>query len=69
MAQYEMAKNGAQREDKLAAEAQVNRARGAVAEVESYINETFLVSPIDGEISERYPKVGELVGTGVLLWM
>lgn len=63
-AQYEMAKNGAQREDKLAAEAQVNRARGAVAEVESYINETFLVSPIDGEISERYPKVGELVGTG-----
>ena len=63
-AQYEMAKNGAQREDKLAAEAQVNRARGAVAEVESYINETFLISPIDGEISERYPKVGELVGTG-----
>lgn len=62
--QYEMAKNGAEREDKLAAEAQVNRAKGAVAEVASYINETFLVSPIDGEISERYPKVGELVGTG-----
>lgn len=27
-AQYEMAKNGAEKEDKLAAEAQVNRARG-----------------------------------------
>lgn len=46
------------------AEAQVNRARGAVEEVSSYIKETFLISPISGEISERYPKVGELVGTG-----
>lgn len=33
-------------------------------EVSSYIKETFLISPISGEISERYPKVGELVGTG-----
>ncbi len=63
-AQYDMAKNGAEKEDKEAAEAQVNRAKGAVAEVESYLKETYLVSPIDGEISERYPKVGELVGTG-----
>ena len=63
-AQYEMAKNGAEKEDKLAPEAQVNRARGAVEEVSSYIKETFLISPISGEISERYPKVGELVGTG-----
>ena len=62
--QYEMAVNGAEREDKLAAEAQVNRAKGAVAEVDAYIKETFLVAPIDGEISERYPQVGELVGTG-----
>lgn len=62
--QYELAENGARQEDKMAAEAQVNRAKGAVAEVESYIHETFLVSPIDGEVSERYPKVGELVGTG-----
>lgn len=63
-AQYEMARNGAQKEDKMAAEAQLNRAKGAVAEVEAYIRETYLVSPVDGEISERYPKVGELVGTG-----
>lgn len=63
-AQYEMAKNGAEKEDKLAAEAQVNRARGAVEEVSSYIKEIFLISPISGEISERYPKVGELVGDG-----
>lgn len=63
-AQYQMARNGAQQEDKEAAIAQLNRAKGAVAEVEAYIKETYLVSPIDGEISERYPKVGELVGTG-----
>lgn len=63
-AQYEMAKNGAQKEDKMAAEAQLDRAKGAVAEVQAYVKETFLISPIDGEICECYPKVGELVGTG-----
>lgn len=63
-AQYDMARNGAQKEDKMAAEAQLNRAKGAVAEVEAYMKEAYLISPIDGEISERYPKVGELVGTG-----
>jgi HlyD family secretion protein len=62
--QYQMAKNGAEREDKLSAEALVNRAKGAVNEVESYVNETFLLSPIDGEISEIFPQAGELVGTG-----
>lgn len=64
LSQYQMAKNGAEREDKMAAEAMVNRAKGAVAEVESYIKETFLLSPIDGEISEIFPQRGELVGTG-----
>lgn len=63
-AQYDMAESGARKEDKRAAEAQVKRAQGAVAEVEAYIREICLVSPIDGEISEQYPKVGELVGTG-----
>lgn len=62
--QYEMAKEGARREDKAAAAALVRQAGGAVAEVESYIGETALVSPIDGEIAERFPEVGELVGTG-----
>lgn len=40
-AQYTMAQNGAQREDKAMAAAQVERAKGAVAEVSSYIAETF----------------------------
>lgn len=28
------------------------------------MKEAALVSPIDGEVSERFPEVGELVGTG-----
>ena len=62
--QYEMAKNGAQREDKAAAAAQVERAKGAVAEVSSYIDETILTASADGEVTEIFPKTGELVGTG-----
>jgi len=62
--QYDMAVNGAEEEDKQAALALVDRAKGAVQEVESYLRETTLTSPIDGEISEIFPKQGELVGTG-----
>ena len=62
--QYDMAVNGARREDKLAAQAQVNRARGAVQEVRSYINETVQTAQTEGEVSSIYPKVGELIGTG-----
>ncbi len=62
--QYDMAVNGAEKEDKLAALAMVNRAKGAVSEVESYISETKLVAPIDGEVSDIFPKRGELVGSG-----
>jgi HlyD family secretion protein len=62
--QYDMAVNGARREDKLAAQAQVGRARGAVQEVRSYINETVQTAQMEGEVSTIYPKVGELVGTG-----
>lgn len=60
-AQYDMAKNGAEREDKAAAAALVERAKGAVAEVESYIKETYLIAQTAGEVSEIFPKVGELV--------
>lgn len=62
--QYDMAKNGAEAEDKAAALALVNRAQGAVQEVEAYMKETALTAPISGEISEIFPKTGELVGTG-----
>ena len=62
--QYDMAVNGARQEERLAAEAQANRARGAVQEVEAYIGETVQTAQMDGEVSSIYTKVGELVGTG-----
>ena len=62
--QYDMAVNGARMEDKLAAAAQVGRAKGAVQEVNSYIHETVQMAQKEGEVANIYPKVGELVGTG-----
>ncbi len=62
--QYDMAVKGARDEDKAAAIALVDQANGAVMEVESYLSELKLTSPVDGVISARYPHVGELVGTG-----
>lgn len=62
--QYNMAVNGARQEEKMAAQAQVNRAKGAVQEVNSYIYETIQTAQKEGEVSEIFPKLGELVGTG-----
>ncbi len=62
--QYEMAKNGARNEDKMAASAQVGRAKGAVQEVTSYIHETVQIAQMEGEVMDIYPKQGELIGTG-----
>lgn len=62
--QYDMARNGTREEDRKAASAQVDMAEGAIMEVNSYINETVQVALADGEVSEIYPKVGELVGAG-----
>ncbi|MBR3015410.1 MAG: biotin/lipoyl-binding protein [Bacteroidaceae bacterium] len=61
--QYDMAVNGARQEEKRAAQAQLNQAKGVVSEVNSYINETVQIAQMDGEVSEIYPKLGELVGT------
>ena len=63
-AQYEMAENGARYEDKKAAHAKVQQAQGAVSEVNSYINETVLLAMADGEVTEIFPELGELVGSG-----
>lgn len=63
-AQYDMARNGAEREDKEAAAALVSRAKGAVSEVGSYVKETVLLAAHDGEVTDIFPQIGELVGTG-----
>ena len=62
--QYDMAVNGARREEKAAAQAQVTRAQGAVEEVNSYRRETIQIAQAEGEVSTIYPKVGELIGAG-----
>lgn len=61
-AKYDIAVNGARKEEKSMAQA--NRAKGAIAEVHSYIKETVLTATADGLVTEIFPEVGELVGTG-----
>ena len=63
-AQYDMATDGARKEDKEAAAARVRQAEGAVSEVESYISDAMQYSPIDGEISTVIAQQGELISAG-----
>lgn len=62
--QYLLAREGAQAEDKDAAAAMVGRASGAVAEVQSYLDDSYLIAPCNGEVVEIFSKVGDLIGTG-----
>lgn len=62
--QYDMAVNGSRHEDLTAAHAQVERARGAIDEVSSYVSETALIASADGVVTDIFPEVGELVGSG-----
>lgn|SRR5574344_266234 len=61
---YDMLENGSRREDKASASANVSRARGAVREVKSYLNENQIKSPISGQVTEINVEEGELVGAG-----
>ena len=63
-AQYELALDGASKEDKEAAAAQVQQAIGTINEVESYISDAMVYAPVDGEISSIIAEQGELVGSG-----
>lgn len=62
--QYELAKSGAQREDKQASAAMVQVARGSVKEVNALLEDSYLIAPCDGEITVIYPHVSELIATG-----
>ena len=48
----------------LSAAARVRQAEGAVSEVESYISDAMVYSPVTGEISTIIAEEGELVGSG-----
>ena len=63
-AQYSMAEEGARKEDKNAASAIWEQASGVVSEVGSYLAETIIKAPSDGEVITIISENGELVGTG-----
>lgn len=65
--QLSLAKSGAQREDKAAAASMVNVAQSGIAEVESLLEDQYLVAPCDGQIDQIYPEIGELVSLGAPL--
>lgn len=62
--QLDLAVSGAQSEDKESAAAMVNVAKGGVAEVESLLEDQYLVAPCDGQIDQIYPQESELVSLG-----
>lgn len=62
--QYELARSGAQKEDKAASRAMVNVAKGGVSEVHAVLEDQVLLAPCDGTITIIYPHVSELIATG-----
>ena len=64
---YSMAKQGARSEDKSAAQALTEQALGAVKEIGSYVEETQVKAPIDGEIATIVAEEGELAAPGLTI--
>lgn len=62
--QYELAMSGARNQEKEVARKNEQAAKNAVEVVKSLLKETVQVSSVEGEVSDVYPKVGELVGMG-----
>ncbi len=62
--QLSLAISGAQKEDKESAAAMVNVAKGGVAEVQSLLEDQYLIAPCDGQIDQVYPEESELVSLG-----
>lgn len=58
------AKNGTRSEDKETAKALVDKAAGMISEVESYLSETCIYAPINGEVADIIAESGELVNAG-----
>jgi len=62
---YDMLASGSREEDKAAAQAISEQAAGALTEAESYVSETNIVAPRDGEISTVVVEQGEIIGAGL----
>lgn len=65
--QLNLAIEGAQKEDKVSAQAMVGVAQGGIDEVDALLEDQFLVAPCDGQIDQIYPEPGELVSLGTPL--
>ncbi|MCR5261855.1 MAG: efflux RND transporter periplasmic adaptor subunit [Candidatus Gastranaerophilales bacterium] len=61
---YNMIENGARYEDKLMASANVKRAESSKQEVNSYLDENEIKSPINGQVTEIIGEEGEVTGAG-----
>lgn len=61
---YELAKAGAQSEDKQASSAMVKVAKAGVSKANALLEDQYLVAPFDGVITVIYPNVSELIATG-----
>ena len=62
--QYVLAVEGASREDKAAAAAQVRQAQSVVEEVERYLADRVVCSPVEGVVATVVASEGEIVGSG-----
>ena len=62
--QYQMAVEGAQREDRIAGKSLVEVAASGVDEVQALLVDARLSAPADGQIAAIFPKQGELVAPG-----
>jgi HlyD family secretion protein len=60
--QYDAALSGARVEDRRAAIAQADQARGAASEVAAASAETRILAPASGEVGRRLAQPGEIVG-------
>lgn len=62
--EYQMALDGARKQDKESSKSMVNAAKSTVEEIALLLEDTKLIAPESGQISVIYPKRGELVGPG-----
>lgn len=62
--QYMLAVEGASREDKEAAAAQVRQAQSVVEEVERYLADRVVCASVDGVVATVVANEGEIVGSG-----
>lgn len=62
--QYQMAVDGARKEDKASAASMVDAARSTVDEVSALLVDARLTAPENGQIATIFPKRGELVAPG-----